>query len=78
MQQRVALIEPLLHLGHLGGDGKMRVADPLHLPGPLAQAGIKGGAVAGMAGVIVGAADRNGTMEQGEEESERTIGGHNI
>jgi hypothetical protein len=54
------------------------VADSFHFPGALPQAGVKRGAVAGMAGLIVGVADRDGTMEQCQSERERIKAAHHI
>lgn len=54
------------------------MADPHPFPGPLAQARIKGGAVPGIAWVIVGVADCNGTQDPGREKSERMTGSHDF
>ena len=57
MQQRVALVEPLLDLRVLGGDGKRRDPDAFHDPGLLARPGVERGAVRGVSfvGLVVGA-----------------------
>ena len=48
VQQRVALVEPLLDLRVLGGDGEGRDADAFHDPGLLARPGVECGAVRGV------------------------------
>ena len=39
--------------GDFGGDGEVGAADSLHVPGPLAEAAVEGGAVGGVAGLVI-------------------------
>ncbi len=60
------MIEPLLYLGSLGGDRKVRVTNSFHFPRALAQSRIKGRAVTGMAGIIVGLRSHRSAKEQSQ------------
>ncbi len=51
MEQGIALVEPLLHFGLLGGDGEVGFADPVHRPGLLPGALVERVALHGVAGL---------------------------